>query len=418
MGSGRLYSPAAQETQTLRELVADAARAGRERPSFGLYLVALAAFPFKWLSPFGHEQAGWIDIFIAAATLAWLVEAIRRRAPLRLRPPHYAYAAYVMAGVISVAFVAADRRAGAQDVLIVTELVALALLTADYARSRAGRSAIAVVVLLVTFLTAAQGALGLTLYYFGESSSLAGTPSYYDASRFYTRVSGGFFSPPLLGSFCIFASAVLAMQDTGLSRRARWAGQAALGALVVFTLSRAIIGFAIAGAIRLGHAHGTRRARRLAAAFSIAAVAAVATLSVAPLTFGPLQPASSNDANRRVTTIKTSAETLADHPLLGKGAGSLPGTLEDPPVPARAHLTPLNVAATTGPAALIALTALLIVLWRRRRRPTNVPLWSGIAGLGVDALAHDVEHFRHVWIMLGMADADRAEARESPRTTL
>jgi hypothetical protein len=36
-----------------------------------------------------------------------------------------------------------------------------------------------------------------------------------------------------------------------------------------------------------------------------------------------------------------------------------------------------------------------------------VAIWSGLAGLGLDAIGQDVEHFRHVWIMLGLADADR-----------
>jgi hypothetical protein len=31
-----------------------------------------------------------------------------------------------------------------------------------------------------------------------------------------------------------------------------------------------------------------------------------------------------------------------------------------------------------------------------------------LAGLGLDGLGQDVEDFRHVWIALGLADADRA----------
>ena len=60
-----------------------------------------------------------------------------------------------------------------------------------------------------------------------------------------------------------------------------------------------------------------------------------------------------------------------------------------------------------GLPALAMLVGLIVALWRGRRRPTDVAIWSGLAGLGVDAIGQDVEHFRHVWIMLGLADADR-----------
>jgi len=57
--------------------------------------------------------------------------------------------------------------------------------------------------------------------------------------------------------------------------------------------------------------------------------------------------------------------------------------------------------------SLVALTAFVVILLHRRRRPTNIALWSGLLGLAFDALTQDVDHFRHVWVMLGMADADR-----------
>jgi hypothetical protein len=75
-------------------------------------------------------------------------------------------------------------------------------------------------------------------------------------------------------------------------------------------------------------------------------------------------------------------------------------------------LTPLNIAATMGIPAVAALAFLLIALWRNRRRPTPIATWSGLAGLGLDGLTLDVDHFRHVWVLLGLADADR---RSDPR---
>lgn len=70
-------------------------------------------------------------------------------------------------------------------------------------------------------------------------------------------------------------------------------------------------------------------------------------------------------------------------------------------------MTPLNIAATMGLPALAAMVFLFVTLWRHRRRPIPIATWSGLAGLGIDALAQDIEHFRHVWVMIGLADADR-----------
>jgi hypothetical protein len=106
--------------------------------------------------------------------------------------------------------------------------------------------------------------------------------------------------------------------------------------------------------------------------------------------------------------LKSAFSSLEKRPLLGRGPGSLAARWQGQPL--RAHFTPLNIAATTGLISLIALTGFVVVVWRRRRRPTNVALWSGLLALGIDGLTQDVEHFRHVWILLGMADADRGDS--------
>ena len=67
------------------------------------------------------------------------------------------------------------------------------------------------------------------------------------------------------------------------------------------------------------------------------------------------------------------------------------------------------MAATLGLPALAGLAFAVLAIWRQRRRPTNVAIWSGLAGLGLDALVQDAEHFRHLWILLGLADADRRD---------
>jgi len=77
---------------------------------------------------------------------------------------------------------------------------------------------------------------------------------------------------------------------------------------------------------------------------------------------------------------------------------------------------------------LCALIATLVLLWRSRRRPTDVALWSALAGIGIDGLAQDIDHFRHVWVLLGLLGSGlesyaqtpwsgaRSKARSSPST--
>jgi len=69
-------------------------------------------------------------------------------------------------------------------------------------------------------------------------------------------------------------------------------------------------------------------------------------------------------------------------------------------------MTFVNIAATLGLPALVSFTSLLTMLWRRRARPTDLAIWGGMVGLLLDGLAQDVEDFRHVWVMIGLADAN------------
>jgi small-conductance mechanosensitive channel len=202
---------------------------------------------------------------------------------------------------------------------------------------------------------------------------------------------------------------MVAQEDSLLSRRQRRVLQVALALLVLSTFSRGAIGFAAALAIRHAWAHRTVWARRLAVGCVVACVGLIAALTVGRLHVDPTRPSTASyevpDPGNRREAFVTSLDTLSDHPLVGKGPGSFPG--ENRGQPFRAHLTPLNVAATLGLPALAALTFLFVSLWRNRRRPTRLATWSGFAGLAIDALAQDVEHFRHVWILVGVADAQR-----------
>ena len=404
---------AAEGSPRISTALKQALRAARKRPSFALYLAALLLFPFKWLSPFSHEQAGWIDVLIPAAGTVWAWEQLRARAKLRLRAPHWFGAAYLVLGALSALLASADRTTGAQGVLIMVELAALAVLTSDFARAPERRSAIVLVILIVVFVTGAEVAVGLALFYAGVDTSLVhgwlGARS--DA---YARMSGGFYSAPLLGSFCIFASALVARDDAGIPTSWRRTAQGLLAFVVLFTFSRAIIGFGLALILRAAHRRGTRRARATAILAAILALLAVVGLTVTRVNLDPAKPLATTvtvplqeGRNDRLQEFTSAFDTLRAHPVLGSGPDSYPA--ESGGVPFRAHFTPLNVAATLGLPALLALTGLILALWRQRRRPTDVAIWSGLAGLGVDAIGQDVEHFRHVWIMLGLADADRRD---------
>jgi hypothetical protein len=325
--------------------------------------------------------------------------------------PYAALAFYVAWSLIAAV---AGSSAGA-DALLVVELAAITILTADFASDARRLRAIVQVVLAGAIVTVALSALGLLLFYAGVHTSLIGPyGEQFVASGSYARAAAGFSSPPLLGSYCIFAAAVLAIEPS-VARRTRLGTRIALGVVAFASLSRGALGFVAAAAIRVAAARRSPRARVAAAVVVTAMVLVIAALTLGRLELDPTRPDTVtyvlSDRGNRHEAVSSAFHTLRAHPLLGVGPGVLPGfgTFGQP---FRAHLTPLNVAATAGIPALLALAAFVFGLWRARRRPTDIAVWSGLAGLGLDALAQDVEHFRHVWILLGLAAA--ATARREP----
>jgi O-antigen ligase len=391
-----------------------AVRAARSRPSFALYLVALALLPWKWLSPLGgiSERAGWTDVFVAVAVVVWSWEMLRSGARPRLRAPHWALAAYVVAGALSALIASGNRGDALANLLLMVELAMLFVLTSDYASERSGRDAIVLVVLLVAAVTILQTLVGLGLFYLHVDTSLVGAYGDLAPSDSYARIAAGFYSAPLLGSFCIFASGVLAREDSDLPRSLLRAARIGLALVALLTFSRAIVGLAVAALIRTAHGRCWRRARLVTVTAAIGGVFVMAALTAGHVAANPARPGSVTYAlgdpstNPRLEVFETSTGTFARHPFLGIGPGALPGR-SNHGVPSRAHSTPLNVAATVGLPALAALIAFLVALWRERRRPTDWATWSGLIGLGIDGLGQDIDHFRHVWVMFGLADAGR-----------
>lgn len=378
--------------------------------AFVIYLLALAGLGFSWLSPLRSlsEQAIWSDLLLALAAVTWLLAAALGQRELKLRAFHLLLFAYVAATALSATF-ASDSQTAVVNLLIAAELVLLAAMTSSFASNRDRLRWIVLVVLGLALVTAALVLIALTLFYLGERTALLGAyGEQFISSDTYARVRAGFESPPLLGSFAIFASAVLAKGKAALPAWLYRTTQCALAAVVVATLSRAVIGFAIAFAIRFGWEHRERSAARIFATASVVAgLMVIVALTAGRLHLDPTRPATVTyevpDPGNRREAIATSLDTVSEHPLFGEGPGALVG--ENRGQPFRAHLTPLNVLATTGPLSLVALVALFVVLWRRRGRPTDIAIWSGLAGLALDGLAQDAEHFRHVWVLIGLADA-------------
>jgi hypothetical protein len=322
------------------------------RPAFALYLLALATLGFKWLSPLAsyQETAGWTDVFVALAALVWLAERATTRSFPSLRLFHLALALWLAAALLSLAFADA-KGTGARNVILLCELAALAVLTSEYASEREGLRAIVVVIAAVSLVTATLAALGLALFYLGEDTR----------SDYYARVAAGFSTPPRLASFCIFASAVVAGEDSRLSPRLTATVQIALSAVVLFTFSRGAIAFFMAMGIRAAYRRlDARAAMRVTLALVAASVAVLAVLTVGRLHLDPTRPSTityeAPDPGNRREAFDTGLDTLADHPLTGKGPGTYVSLNRG--LPFRAHFTPLNVSATMGLPALAALVFL------------------------------------------------------------
>ncbi|HWP42101.1 MAG TPA: O-antigen ligase family protein [Blastocatellia bacterium] len=369
------------------------------------YLASLALLPWSWFPPFPlpFHHAQWSDAVFSATAALWIAEKWRGGWP-QLKPVHLAIACYFAAAFLSLVFATPNKSYGALKLLGIAELCALAIITSDLASRPGATRAIARTVAVTSILAGAAAVAGVLLFYAGVRTRLTGTYGDLIPSAWYARAQAGAYQPNLLASYCIFASAVVASARAEMPGWLRRVAQAVLWVAVALTLSRAIMGFALAAIIRRAH---TRRRRAAAALCAAVFALLIISLSIWNLSLDPTRPLDarfdSSAAPSRWQSITTSFETLVASPLFGSGLATHPGRYRG--LPFDAHLTPLNIAATTGLPALIAFTAVFALLWRDCEGRCDIAIWSGLAGLALDGLANDIEDYRHLWVLAGLAAA-------------
>jgi len=372
----------------------------------GLYLLSLALLPWTWFPPFPwlHQHAQWSDAVFASAAVAWLIERWRLGSWPRFQPSHAALGLYFLFALLSLLFAAPKPLAGIGKLVGVAELCALALITSDIASRPGVSERMARVIAITSLITAAAAITGLLLFYAGVSTRLVGTYGDLRASDWYARVQAGTYHPNLLASFCIFAASITARREGALPSWLRRTTLAALAITVLLTFSRGVLGFGLAFLIS-----NARTALRCRLAFVCATVfgSILIVLTIGSLSINPARPLEAHfetaDSSRRQAAT-SSLTTLVNHPIFGGGLGTHPAEYQGRPFDS--HCTPLNIAATLGLPALISFSFLISSCLRRRARPTDLALWGGLAGLALDGLAQDIEDFRHVWVMVGLAAAD------------
>ena len=286
----------------------------------------------------------------------------------------------------------------------------MAAITADLASRPGTYPWIAKSIALTSLVTAAAAIIGLLLFYNGVGSQLIGIYGELEPSPWYARVQAGTYNPNLLASFCIFAAATVSRRDADLPSWLRRSALAVLWLTVFFTFSRGILGFALAALIRNAT---TARRRAIGGVGAALLIAITLGLTVWKPSINPARPLDihfEKATSSRYQAALTSFNTVIQRPIFGSGLGTHPGQYRDAPFDS--HLTPLNIAATLGLPALIVFTWLIAAIWRKRGQPTDLAIWGGLTGLAVDGLAQDIEDFRHLWVIIGIAMAETSRPDE------
>ena len=211
------------------------------------------------------------------------------------------------------------------------------------------------------------------------------------------RPQGFTESTNLLASLCLVPLLFAVAQ-----KRRAWT--ALLGVVLLLSASRTILA-ALVGVALLKKPRG---GRWLVGALSLAAVISVVA-DVHELWWGP---------GIRWRIMASALRMALAHPLLGVGPGQHAAftgwpSASDAALPWNAHSTPLDVAATLGIPALLALGALVVSALRKPGDAfLKVALWATL----FDALTIDVERFRHVWLFLGLITAASRAAAPTSRS--
>lgn len=375
------------------------------------YLATLALLPWSWFPPFPwlHAHAQWSDAVFAVTAGLWILDSWRSGMKLSFRWTHIAMALYLASAAISLAMASPDRETGSMKLLGIAELCMLAVVTADMASRPSVFEKAVRIIAYASLATAAVALIGLMLFYVQIPSSMIGGYGGLQASGSYARVQAGTYHPNMLASYCIFAAALVSHPGGKLPAWLRRLTLIALGVTVLLTFSRGILGFVLAGVIR---ASAARRRWLPVAVVTAISLGIIVTISIWYVSINPARPLQAKiyweDADGRRIGIITSWETFLSHPLTGSGTGTSPGMFDG--YPYDAHLTPLNIAASMGLPALVSFLGLIVFLWRGRNRPTDVAVWSGLAGMGLDSLTQDIEDFRHLWVLFGLGMKEKVES--------
>jgi hypothetical protein len=395
-----------------------------------LTVVALGFSRFTTLLVYGL-QLQLSDVFALLASVSWAMSLLRTR---RMSPSYlYLPLMLYLAGAVLSLTQADSIGRSAFKLVGISSLFAVVVVEANTLdRARAER--LADTVILTALCGAALVVVGLLLHwsglplarnpFVGHFGSLASGPI--------PRMQGPFRNSNMfcnwLGVACCLA---YGRREALLVRWGRgWCagGACVLGIAIATTMSPQIGAIAVSAIVILlagASIPGAIRVGGVAAAATVTCLFAVVTLfRLGPaghgISLGPFGALSLQPGGRLVGWSAT-LDTIRAHPLVGTGIGEsvakfrflFPGQGTDIEHHAAAHNAPLNLLAQAGP---LALGGWLLLLGRSARRALvgardswGVGVGAAVIGMCVwGGMWNDIEDARHLWVLLGMAAADRA----------